>query len=311
MAPSGSAILVLRALGLGDLLTAVPALRALRRGHPEGVLTLAAPPWLAPLASLTGAVDRLLPVSDMAELSRLHPAPALAVNLHGRGPQSIAAVLRTGARDVLTHRHPDFPALSGPDWRSDLHEVQRWCRLVSTSALVADPADLRLAVPGVPPSANGAVVVHPGASAPSRQWPVERYAAVAQRLHRSGREVVVTGSQAESSLCSALIRQAGLPATADLSGRLDLAELSALVAASALVVCGDTGVAHLASAYATPSVLLFGPTSPKLWGPPTAGPHTVLWRGSSGDPHAATVDPGLLAIGVDEVLAATDLRLAS
>lgn len=310
MASSAFAILVLRALGLGDLLTAVPALRALRRGHPEGTITLAAPSWLAPLVSLTGAVDRLLPVSEMAQLGRLEPTPDLAVNLHGCGPQSVAAVLRTGARDLLTHRHPDFPALSGPTWRSDLHEVQRWCRLVSSSGLDADPTDLRLAVPRVSPPVHGAVVIHPGASAPSRRWAVQRYAAVAQQLLGSGHRVVVTGSQAETSLCRELIRRGGLPAAADLSGRLDLAELAALVAVSTLVICGDTGVAHLASAYAIPSVLLFGPTPPDLWGPPAAGPHTVLWRGSTGDPHSGTVDPGLDSLSIDEVLAAVCQRLA-
>jgi ADP-heptose:LPS heptosyltransferase len=302
-------ILVLRALGLGDLLTAVPALRALRRGFPDRVLILAAPSWLAPLLPLTGAIDSLHQVSDMSELGRLDPPPTLAVNLHGRGPQSIAAVLRTGAPDALSHRHPDFPALPGPAWQPELHEVRRWCRLVASAGLKTDPDDLRLAVPAADPPARGAVVLHPGASAPSRRWPVQRFAAVARQLAGGGRRVVVTGSHAERTLCAELVQRAELPRTADLSGRLDLGELAALLAAASLVVCGDTGVAHLASAYATASVLLFGPTAPDRWGPPETGPHTVLWRGSVGDPHARTVDPGLDSLGVEEVLAAVHLRL--
>ena len=309
MARSPSSILVLRALGLGDLLTAVPALRALRRGHPGQTITLAAPAWLAPLLPLTGAVDRLHPVTGMAELGPLDPAPTLAVNLHGRGPQSIAAVLRTGARDLLTHRHPDVADVTGPRWRPDLHEVQRWCRLVSSAGLAADPADLRLAGPSDSPPIEGAVVIHPGASAVSRRWPVDRFAAVARELADRSRTVVVTGSEGEAEQCREVVRRAGLPADADLSGRLDLAGLAALVAAAALVICGDTGLAHLASAYGTASVLLFGPTSPQQWGPPSAGPHTVLWRGSVGDPHATTLDPGLRAITVVDVLAAADARL--
>jgi ADP-heptose:LPS heptosyltransferase len=71
------------------------------------------------------------------------------------------------------------------------------------------------------------------------------------------------------------------------------------------VVCGDTGVAHLATAYRVPSVVLFGPTPPQEWGPPPDRPwHTVLWAGGRGDPHAAEPDPGLLAIEVADVLAA-------
>jgi ADP-heptose:LPS heptosyltransferase len=96
-----------------------------------------------------------------------------------------------------------------------------------------------------------------------------------------------------------------------LSGRTDLTGLAALVASARLVVCGDTGVAHVASAYRTPSVVLFGPVPPAHWGPPPQGPHTALWHGSGrGDPHGAEVDPALLRIAVDEVIGAAELRLA-
>jgi len=83
--------------------------------------------------------------------------------------------------------------------------------------------------------------------------------------------------------------------------------LGRLVAAADRVVCCDTGVAHLATALGTPSVVLFGPTSPALWGPPADRPwHRALWAGGSGDPHGQLPDPGLLAIAADQVLEALD-----
>lgn len=118
--------------------------------------------------------------------------------------------------------------------------------------------------------------------------------------HRSGRG---------EGLCRAIADQAGLGADAVLAGELDLVHLAALVCDADLVVCGDTGVAHLASAYRTPSVVLFGPTPPRWWGPPSDGPHTVLWSGRTGDPHADTADPGLLDISVSDVLTAVRDRL--
>ena len=86
-----------------------------------------------------------------------------------------------------------------------------------------------------------------------------------------------------------------------------MSELAAAIAVAGRVVCGDTGVAHLATALGTPSVVLFGPTSPSRWGPPRDRPiHRVLWAGRTGDPHASRPDPGLLAIGEDEVLQALE-----
>jgi len=157
----------------------------------------------------------------------------------------------------------------------------------------------------VPAPAPGAVVVHPGAAFPARRWPPDRFAAVARWAAEQGHRVVVTGGPGEVGLADVVRREAGLPEDAVLAGRTDLATLAAQVASARLLVCGDTGVAHLASAFSTPSVLLFGPTPPWRWGPPDDGPHAVLWHGeSAGDPWARTVDPALLQISVDEVVAA-------
>jgi ADP-heptose:LPS heptosyltransferase len=148
----------------------------------------------------------------------------------------------------------------------------------------------------------GAVVVHPGASTPDKRWPVMRFAAVARRLAAAGHRILVSGSPGEAGDAHALASAAGLPPNAVLAGRTDLGALAALVAHANLLVCGDTGVAHLATAYGTRSVLLFGPVSPQRWGPsPGSGRHTVLWRGPR----------GLAVIGVDEVYAAACTQLAA
>ncbi|MBF6175324.1 glycosyltransferase family 9 protein [Nocardia blacklockiae] len=320
-------ILVLRALGVGDLLTAVPALRALRRAHPGDRIVLAAPAALAPLAALTGAVDAVHPTPGLGATD-LPTHPALAVNLHGRGPQSIADLTATHPNHLLTHHHPAYPAVPGPNWVEDIHEVDRWCRLLQHNGINTDPTDLFLDPPN---SDNGhnrhaslsdadragdwadTVVVHPGAGAPARRWPPERYAAVSAHLRESGRRVVITGSAAEREGALAIADAAGVPAGHVLAGVLDLAETASLVAAAALVVCGDTGIGHLATAVRTPSVLLFGPTPPQWWGPPAglAHRHRVLWSGTRGDPLGAATDPGLLRLTVDEVVAAVDTQLAS
>ncbi|GGV22140.1 hypothetical protein GCM10010182_50700 [Actinomadura cremea] len=309
-------MLVLRALGLGDLLTAVPALRALRRGaRSAGArgarITLAAPGALAPFARATGAVDAVLDASGL-DGPMAPPGPVdTAVNLHGRGPRShrLLAAARPGR--LLAFAHPEFPGTGGPEWDAGEHEVARWCRLVSAYGYDADPADLDLPRPETASPAPGAVVVHPGAAHAARRWPAERFAAVAAALRDAGERVVVTGGPGETALARRVTDRAGLGADADLSGRTPPRVLAALVAGARLVVCGDTGVAHLATAYRTPSVVLFGPTPPDRWGPPRDRPeHTVLWAGRHGDPHGAAPDPGLLEITAAEAVRAAARTLA-
>lgn len=302
-------ILVLRALGLGDLLTGVPALRALRRARPGARLVLATPEGLGDLVELIDAVDELLPTPGLGSLTWPGDPPSLAVNLHGRGPESIGDLLAQRPGELLTHRNPAYPAQPGLDWRSDVHEVDRWCRLLEYGGIQPDREDLRLPEPPGPSPAPGAVVIHPGAASRARRWPPDRYAAVARELAAAGHQVVITGSAAEGALGRDVAVPAGLPESAVVAGRTGLAELASLVAQARLVVCGDTGVGHLATAFGTPSVLLFGPTPPRLWGPPrTATQHIALWVGDVGDPHGSHPDRGLLMIQPTRVLeAATTL----
>ncbi|WP_345770301.1 glycosyltransferase family 9 protein [Blastococcus saxobsidens] len=301
---------MLRPLGLGDLLTGVPAIRAVRAAVPDHRLVLATTEPLRPLAELIDAVDEVLPARELEPLDWSGPPPELAVDLHGKGPASHVVVADLAPARLLTFDSPGYP---GPTWYADEHEVRRWCRLVAEGLGVeADPDALDLAVPAVPPPVRDAAVVHPGAAHPGRRWPPDRFAAVARHLADAGHDVRITGGPAEVELARSVAAAAGLGEDAVLAGRTTSVELAAVVAAARVVVCGDTGVAHLATAYRRPSVVLFGPVSPALWGPPARagerGPlHVVLWHGDgTGDPWGTELDPALARITVDEVTAALD-----
>ncbi|MCW2705376.1 MAG: glycosyl transferase family 9 [Blastococcus sp.] len=301
--------LVLRPLGLGDLLTGVPAIRAVRAAVPDHRLVLATTAALEPLARLIDAVDEMLPARELEPLDWTGPPPALAVDLHGKGPASHVVVADLAPDRLLTFDSPGFP---GPRWCPDEHEVHRWCRLVSEGLGVpADPDALDLTVPGAPPPVSGAAVVHPGAAFPGRRWPPERFAAVARRLADTGHDVRITGGPAEVALARVVAVGAGLAPESVLAGRTSPLELAAVVAAARVVVSGDTGIAHLATAYRRPSVVLFGPVSPALWGPPPRPQHVVLWHGDgTGDPWGTELDPALARITVSDVTAALDGLLA-
>lgn len=310
-APRVERVLVLRALGLGDLYAAVAALRGIRRRWDTADIALAADPALGGLMVAHGLVDRVLPAHGLQTPPWDGPPPDVAVNLHGSGPESHRVLAQLDPRDLVAFHCQPAGFVDGPPWQTDEHEVDRWCRLVTSAGGACSAADLRLPAPEARPGSllaglpEAPVVVHPGAAAGSRRWPADRWAAVASCLAEDGWPVVVTGGPVERDACRTVAAHA---AVTDLCGRLDLHELAALVGGARLVLSGDTGVAHLATAYGTPSVLLFGPTPPGQWGPRIDSQlHRVLWRPEPddppGDPHGDATDLRLGRIGVEDVLA--------
>jgi ADP-heptose:LPS heptosyltransferase len=317
-------VLALRALGLGDALAAVPALRGLRRLFPGRPLLLAASGAPSSLLQECGVVDAVVPVSGLdGPPPGAGLGPHVAVNLHGRGPQSHRLLLDGGPDELVAYRSREA-GVEGPAWAGTEHEVRRWCRLVDAAATargrrtVCRPADLRLELPaswGAPAAAPAGpyAVLHPGASSAARRWPARRWARVARELERTGVPVLLTGGPDERALVRGVATAAGLPATRCTAGELTLPELAALVAGATLLVCGDTGVAHLGTALGTPSVLVFGPVPPSRWGPlADRERHTVIWHGAGlgeGDGNADRVDPALLRVPADEVISAALARL--
>jgi ADP-heptose:LPS heptosyltransferase len=304
-------VLVLRALGLGDALTGVAALRGLRRLYADRPLLLAGTEPFAGWLHRQGLVDDVIPVHDLSDRPPGRSlGPHLAVDLHGRGPQSHRLLLDGEPDGLIAFDCPEVGYCSAVHWRADEHEVDRWCRLVSAAGGQCGRQDLRL---GQRETGAGPVIVHPGAASRSRRWPVDRWAEVVSALVADGLRVVLTGGLAERELCARIVRTTC--GCEDLSGVQSLDELAATVAGARLVLSADTGVAHLATAYGTASVTLFGPTPPAWWGP-AIDPrlHTVLHRaepGYTGDPHGERPDPALLAISVEQVLGAAWYQLGT
>lgn len=294
--------MLLRSLGVGDLATAVPALRGLRGAFPGRELALAAPAWLTPLIELTGAVDEVIATDGLGPRTWPVDGPEVGLNLHGSGPESHRLLQAAHPAKLWAFANAEAGHLDGPTWIEEEHEVHRWCRLLRHYGVPADEGDLSLAVPSadVP---RGVTIIHPGAKSPSRRWPADRFATVAAELAGRGHRVVITGSAAERPLALRVAELAGLPETA--VPRTELAELAGLVAHARLLISGDTGIAHLASAYGTPSVVLFGPMSPARWGPPARPYHRAIWHGTRSEPGDSMepgVHPALLAVTTGEVL---------
>jgi ADP-heptose:LPS heptosyltransferase len=152
-----------------------------------------------------------------------------------------------------------------------MHQVERNLRLVEALGFVARDRDLSIYIPdearvaslrllaraGIDP-AQPYILLHPGASAKARRYPLERSGEVAQLLVQRGWQVLVTGVEREAPLLETVAQHA--PGARFLVGKTTLPEYAALIEGAALVVCGNTLPLHLADALGTPLVVLYSGT---------------------------------------------------
>ena len=299
------AIGVFRALQLGDLLCAVPALRALRAAAPRARITLIGLAWAETLAARfahyvddfiafpgwPGFPEQPCAVAALPAFLQIVQARRfdLALQMHGSGRLSNPLVAAFGARRtagffVPGEYCPDTETFQ--PWREE-HEIRRYLGLMralgapSQGSLLEFPlhdADRR-SLDGVralrPVIDRDYVVVHPGAQLPSRRWHAERFAEAADALGDDGYAIVLTGTANEAPLTrsvAAAMRHAAL----DAAGATTLGAVAALIDGARLLVANDTGVGHIAAARRTPSVIVACGSDVGRWMPLDTALHRVL-----------------------------------
>ncbi|MBW8905898.1 MAG: glycosyltransferase family 9 protein [Betaproteobacteria bacterium] len=293
-------IAVFRALQLGDLLCAVPALRALRHGYPEAHITLIGLPWARELAGrLRAYVDHFIEFPGFPGMPERAPDIAaipeffrvtrtrdfdLAIQLHGSGELTNPITALMGARSIAGHYRPGQWRPDGErcyEWRDGEHEVLRWVGLMQRLGLEARGTQLEFPLRDADWQQwrslrlHHYALLHPGSQLASRRWLSERFAEVGDALAAEGLRIVLTGTAGEAAL-TARVQSAMREPALDLAGRTTLGTLGALVARARLVVCNDTGISHIAAATHTPSVVIACGSDPRRWAPLNRELHRVL-----------------------------------
>jgi lipopolysaccharide heptosyltransferase II len=301
-------IAVFRALQLGDLLQAIPALRAIRTAFPNAEITLIGLPWAKSfIQRFLHYIDRFVEFAGFPGIAEIEVIPErttcfieeqraygydLAIQMHGSGPASNDLVFALGAKVTAGYyegERPDELVLGAP-YPDEQPEVYRNLGLAKLLGCLdchprlefplcnEDRTEAATLLRRLPRADRPWIALHPGARPPSRRWPAHYFASVADTFaRRFNAQIMLTGSPDEKEIVQAVEAQMATRPI-NLAGKTSLGGLAALISELNLFVSNDTGPAHIADAVGTPSITIFGPADHRRWAPLDQTHHPIVRR---------------------------------
>jgi predicted lipopolysaccharide heptosyltransferase III len=308
-------ILLIQLKRIGDLILTTPAIAALRARFPEAHLVLAAAPDVLALAPAIEDIDRTIALHR--NLSDLKAFTSVALKRFDycidftRNDRSAVLSLLSGAKKrIVSYRVKRRAPLRGRAYNEfvqhrmrDMHTIDYNLSLLGPVGIHDASTALHLKLPETTRSASARLlqqarvqrpfaVFHPGSARVEKYWEPARWAQVINHaITQRGLNVVLTGGTSHleqthlREIMASLPRpteESGAGRVIDLSGKMDLLELAAVIAQARIVITVDSAPLHLAAATNTPQVALFGPTNPFHWRP-RQSPALIL-QGDSGGP---------------------------
>jgi len=275
---------------LGDTLMLTSLVAKLRERHPQAKIAMTMQRAAVPLYALRpyGVEPLAFDAHDEKTVEQLFAYDGFDIAYVPGDNRYAWLAAAAGARWIVAHAgdRPAYKSWPADELRPYPGAPASWSDIAATLAEGPAPRPYRPQDWPAPPHrpfaapAGNYCVLHVGAGNPLRLWNPERWQAVAQALAREGYEVVWSAGAGEEGLVEASDPQRRFPSCA---GTLDLAQLWSLIAGARVLVCPDTGVAHLGRLTGAPTVTLYGPGSPVLFGPGD------FWRDTRG--RQIAVDP--------------------
>jgi ADP-heptose:LPS heptosyltransferase len=299
-------IAIFRALQLGDMLCAIPAIKALRFAYPDAEITLIGLPWAKSLTERFNIYfDRFIhfpgypglpeqkldPIAFTAFLAEVQSREFdLAIQMQGNGSVINPMIELFGAKYTAGyskdgHYAPDNGLfMPYPDYG---HEIDRHLALMDFLDIPQRGAELEYPLTtedydaleklnlGIEPKKY--VCLHPGSRGAWRQWPVQYFAALADYCIEQGYKAVLTGTKDEAEIIDAVISHMRYEPM-NTAGKTSMGAVGVLIQNAAMLISNCTGVSHIASAFKTPSIVISMDGEPQRWGPLDKRVHrTINW----------------------------------
>jgi ADP-heptose:LPS heptosyltransferase len=299
-------IAILRALQLGDMLCAIPAIRALHTKFPNAEITLLGLPWAKSFTErFDNYIDRFIhfpgypglpeQVFNATKFAEFLPIIQreefdLVLQMQGNGSIVNPMIELFGAKYVAGFRIDGHYAPNNglfmpyPDHGS---EIDRHIALMEFLGIPSQGNELEFPLNamdmqelnylGLDIESGRYICIHPGSRGAWRQWPPEHFAALADFCFEQGYKIVVTGTKDEALITNEVIGKMDHEAI-DTTGKTSVGAVAALIREAALLISNCTGVSHIAAALKTPSVVISMDGEPQRWGPANKQLHrTINW----------------------------------
>ncbi len=289
-------VLVVRLRSIGDTVLSTPSLIALRRFLPEVQIDILLEDWVAPVLENFDAIDNVLTVSRQSTKSRIATALQIrrskydvAFNLHG-GTTATFFVRASGAKHRVGYAEYQYNFLynhllsSASDFwqQKHTHSAEQQLALLGfvgipvedkpkTHLVVNNRTNFKFQIPN-----SKFALIHPVAAFDTKQWATENFVRVAEYLHEKGLAVVAIATPKEREVLEKLKQLSNVPiVTLD---NLTLPEITALASRAEIFIGNDSGIAHIAAAVETSSVVIFGSSNINHWRPWTNGKAEIVYK---------------------------------
>jgi lipopolysaccharide heptosyltransferase II len=334
-------VLFVRLRSIGDTVLATSAVNALRRFLPDAQIDILVEDWVAPVLAEHPSLSRVISLERnslgaRARIAREIRASGYEVvyNLHG-GTTSTFLTRASGARHRVGYRSYQYAKLHNHQapsasflWGQEkTHSVEQQLALLGwTGVPVTDRPATQLAIPQ--PAAfvieerlrdaklegKRLALIHPAAAFATKQWAAENFARVVEYLEKAGFSSVAIVGPGQDKVLDELQKNCSAPIT---TFNLSLPEVSALASRAVLFVGNDSGIAHMAAAVGTPSVVIFGSSNIAHWRPWSRAESEVVFEEMPCQPcHGYFCEQFeqpecILRVPVNRVTAAIDRVLAT
>lgn len=276
---------------LGDVVMALPVLRAIREARPDFHFTLIGKQAFAPLVERMGVADSFTPLPPRGggyfrafwQMRKDYPDTYLILTNSIRGDLE-AWLTRCAQRFGMIRPGKRRPLLTDPFHlpdsidESQVHQTTVWERMARKYGLKAPLDYAPVATADCHRESRQVGLICGTENSPEKRWPVEYWRSLIESLMESVPDVriVLFGTPGDQPITESVARGFDRDQVVDRAGRTDLSEFCDELSACAVVCCNDTGGMHLANMLGTPVVAVFGPTNPVRTGPVFEAPKVIL-----------------------------------